>query len=114
MKRSADELAVISKRYKSLSALEHVVQRPDMYVGPTRPKRQEGWLPDIKTYKFTKQVFHFAPALGKIADEVIVNSFDNIHRPSSKKNRRQPTRNIRISYDDNGRVTVKNLSLIHI
>lgn len=108
MKRSADELAVISKRYKSLSALEHVVQRPDMYVGPTRPKRQEAWLPDIKTYKFTKQVFHFAPALGKIADEVIVNSFDNIHRPSSKKNKRQPTRNIRISYDDNGRVTVKN------
>jgi len=107
-KRSAEELTKIAKRYKHLKPREHVVQRPDMYVGPTKPKRMEGHLPDLKTFKFTSQVYHFPPALGKIADEVIVNSYDNINRPSTKKDRRVKTRNIKISYDDTGRVTVKN------
>ena len=97
-KRSAAELASISKRYKKLNPREHVVQRPDMYVGPTRPKRCEGYMPNLKTFQFTRDVYHMAPALGKIADEVIVNAYDNINRPSTKKNKRQPTRNIRISY----------------
>jgi len=108
MKRTAEELSTIAKRYKKLNPREHVVQRPDMYVGPTRPKRMEGHLPDLKTFKFTNQVYHFPPALGKIADEVIVNSYDNINRPSTRKDKRVKTRNIRISYDDTGRVTVKN------
>lgn len=108
MKRSAQELASIAKRYKHLKPREHVVQRPDMYVGSTRPKRMEGPLPDLKTFKFTTQVYHFPPALGKIADEVIVNAYDNINRPSTKKNKRVRTRSIKISYDDTGRVTVKN------
>ena len=73
-KRTADELANIAKRYKHLKPREHVVQRPDMYVGPTKRKRMEGHLPDLKTFRFTHQVYHFPPALGKIADEVIVNS----------------------------------------
>ena len=85
MKRTAEELSTIAKRYKKLNPREHVVQRPDMYVGPTRPKRMEGHLPDLKTFKFTNQVYHFPPALGKIADEVIVNSYDNINRPSTRK-----------------------------
>ena len=46
-KRTADELANIAKRYKKLNPREHVVQRPDMYVGPTKPKRMEGHLPDL-------------------------------------------------------------------
>lgn len=107
-KRSAEELANIAKRYKKLNPREHVVQRPDMYVGPTRPKRCEGYMPNLKTFQFTRDVYHMAPALGKIADEVIVNAYDNINRPSTKKNKRQPTRNIRISYTDEGRVTVRN------
>lgn len=108
MKRSAEELANIAKRFKKLNPREHVVQRPDMYVGPTRPKRMEGYMPNLKTFQFTREVYNFPPALGKIADEVIVNAYDNINRPSTRKNKRQPTRNIKISYDDTGRVTVRN------
>lgn len=109
MKRTAEELNNISKRYKSLNPREHVKQRPDMYVGPTKPKRMEKYLPDAKTFKFKKEIFHFAPALGKIADEVFVNAFDNINRPSTKKNKRIPTRNIKIKYcTETGRVTVEN------
>ena len=109
MKRSAEEIAKISKRYKGLNPLEHVKQRPDMYVGPTKPKRMEDFLPDAKTLRFKKETYHFAPALGKIADEVLVNTFDNINRPCTKKNKRVPTRNIKIIYDtESGRVTVEN------
>ena len=53
-KRSAAELASIAKRYKKLNPREHVVQRPDMYVGPTRPKRCEGYMPNLKTFQFTR------------------------------------------------------------
>ena len=83
MKRSAEELSNISKRYKKLDQITHCHARPDMYVGNTRPERLEWYLPDLKTFQFKPEVFHFSPALGKIADEVLVNSFDNIHRKNS-------------------------------
>lgn len=103
MKRSAAELSNISKRYKKLDQITHCHERPDMYVGNTRPERLEWFMPDLHSFQFKPEVFHFSPALGKIADEVLVNSFDNIHRKDSR------TKNIKISYNmETGEVTVWN------
>ena len=48
----------------------------------------EDFLPDTKTLRFKKEIYHFAPALGKIADEVLVNTFDNINRVHKEKQAR--------------------------
>ena len=103
MKRSQTEINKISKRYKKMGQIEHCHERPDMYVGNTRPERIETFLPDLKTFKFKSEIVHFSPAVGKIADEVLVNAFDNIQRKGSY------TRRIDVSYNmDTGRITVKN------
>ena len=103
MKRSTDDVSKISKRYKKMGQIEHCHERPDMYVGNTKPERMDMYVPDLKTFKFKQEVFTFSPAVGKIVDEVMVNAFDNIHRKGSR------TRNIKISYDmESGKVTVLN------
>ena len=103
MKRTAKEVAAISKRYKKMGQIEHCHERPDMYVGNVRPERKDEYVPDLNTHQFKQEVFNFSPASGKIVDEVLVNAFDNIQRKGSS------TRNIKISYDmDSGRVTVWN------
>jgi len=103
MKRTSKEVAKISKRFKKMGQIEHCHERPDMYVGNTKPERMETYVPDIKSFKFKQEIFTFSPAAGKIVDEVLVNAFDNIQRKGSS------TRNIKISYDmESGKVTVWN------
>ena len=56
MKRSQTEINKISKRYKKMGQIEHCHERPDMYVGNTRPERIETFLPDLKTFKFKSEM----------------------------------------------------------
>lgn len=97
MKRSAQELADISKRYKKMGQIEHCHERPDMYVGNTCPETTNMFLPGIN-HSFFMHCVEFSPALGKIADEVLVNAFDNIQHGTKK---------IEININDET-ITVKN------
>lgn len=67
--------------YQKKSQLEHILLRPDTYVGSIEKQTQQVWVQEGTGVAF-KQVT-YTPALYKIFDEIIVNAIDNKVRPCS-------------------------------
>jgi DNA topoisomerase II len=71
--------------YDKMSPIEHVLARPDTYIGDIEPTTEEHWVlnldenVDNKSLVFTveKKKINFVPGLLKIFDEIIVNSRDH-------------------------------------
>ena len=61
--------------YQKKSQLEHILLRPDTYIGSTEKQQQTMWVHD-GTKMLTSNV-SFAPGLYKIFDEILVNAADN-------------------------------------
>lgn len=61
--------------YQKKSQLEHILLRPDTYVGSIEKQTQQVWVQEGTGVAF-KQVT-YTPALYKIFDEIIVNAIDN-------------------------------------
>jgi len=59
---------------QKLSHIEHVLKRPDSYVGAVDAVREPYWVLNGK--KFKKTTTKYSPALLKIFDEVLVNAID--------------------------------------
>ena len=59
---------------KKVSHLEHVLIRPDSYVGPTSRSKESYWV--LNDSKFVKKDLTYSPALLKIFDEILVNAID--------------------------------------
>ncbi|KAK4056942.1 DNA topoisomerase 2 [Microbotryomycetes sp. JL221] len=76
-----------SETYVKLSQLEHVLKRPDTYIGSIEAITQPMWVYDgadsegqnVMTYRNTT----FVPGLYKIFDEILVNAADNKVRDKS-------------------------------
>ena len=86
---------------QKLSHIEHVLKRPDSYVGPVDAVREPYWVLNGK--KFKKTTTKYSPALLKIFDEVLVNAID--------RNSMYPKQvtSISINVDKNsGMVTIDN------
>jgi DNA topoisomerase-2 len=86
---------------QKLSHIEHVLKRPDSYVGPVDAVREPYWV--LSGKKFKKTTTKYSPALLKIFDEVLVNAID--------RNSMYPKQvtSISISVDkDSGMVTIDN------
>lgn len=62
------------EKVQKLSHLEHVLVRPDSYVGPVVPTQEPYWL--LQGDVFEKKDVHYPPALLKIFDEILVNAID--------------------------------------
>ena len=97
-----NELAVEDK-YKHLTDLEHILVRPDMYVGTVDTNTVNMWILNNETKKFTKSEILFSPALYKIFDEILVNARDHaVRNPKTCKN-------IRVNINkEEGRISVYN------
>lgn len=61
-------------KWEKLSHLEHVLKRPDSYVGSTKPDYESMWV--VENNKFVKKNILYPPALLKIFDEILVNALD--------------------------------------
>jgi DNA topoisomerase-2 len=59
---------------QKLTHIEHVLKRPDSYVGPVDLIREPYWILNGDT--FTKAAVQYSPALLKIFDEILVNAID--------------------------------------
>lgn len=70
----------IEKTYQKKSQLEHILLRPDTYIGSTEPQQQSMWVLDDSSEKpkFVNKQISYVPGLYKIFDEIIVNAADNI------------------------------------
>lgn len=67
----------IEETYKKVDSLEHVLLRPDMYVGSIEASKEKMWVFDAETTQFVQKEIEFIPALYKIYDEILVNAADN-------------------------------------
>ena len=78
-KRSAVE-GEIEKTYQKKTQLEHILLRPDTYIGTTEKISEKMWVIDDKTGKMVHKQISYVPGLYKIFDEILVNAVDNISR----------------------------------
>lgn len=67
----------IEKIYQKKTQLEHILLRPDTYVGSIERLEQEMWIWNFETEKMVKKNIKYVPGLFKIFDEILVNSADN-------------------------------------
>lgn len=70
-KKSATEV------YQKLSQLEHVLKRPDTYIGSIQADTQPLWVFNKHTKKMENRPTTFVPGLYKIFDEILVNAADH-------------------------------------
>jgi len=70
----------IEEIYQKLSQLDHILLRPDTYVGSIEMQNDHMWVYDAKQQQMVRQSLSFVPGLYKIFDEVLVNAADNFVR----------------------------------
>jgi DNA topoisomerase-2 len=67
--------------YQKKTQLEHILLRPDTYIGSTEKQQQQMWVHDGG--KMSLQQISYVPGLYKIFDEILVNAADNKVRDST-------------------------------
>ncbi|CAK7909709.1 DNA topoisomerase 2 [[Candida] anglica] len=75
-----------SEQYKKLSQLDHILIRPDTYIGSVEKTPMEMWCFDAQTESMVYKEVTIVPGLYKIFDEILVNAADNKIRDPSMKN----------------------------
>lgn len=94
----------VSETYKKLSQLEHILLRPDTYIGSAA--RAPAGVPvhvwDAGAEGIRPREVVYAPGLYKIFDEILVNAADHMQRQAGMK-----TLRVEIE-EENGRISVWN------
>ena len=72
-----------SEMYQKLTQLEHIIKRPDTYIGSVERTDQRMWVFNKTEGLMENRVVSFVPGLYKIFDEILVNAADNSQRDSS-------------------------------
>ena len=70
----------IEDKYQELSEIQHILQRPGMWVGSTKSEEKDSFIYNVKTGKFEMRITNYIPAMLKVVDEVISNSCDEFRR----------------------------------
>lgn len=73
----------IEKTYQKKSQLEHILLRPDTYVGSVEPVSESMWIYDSEKEQIILKSIEYVPGLYKIFDEILVNAADNKQRDKS-------------------------------
>ncbi|KNC79788.1 hypothetical protein SARC_07829 [Sphaeroforma arctica JP610] len=69
----------IEETYQKKTQLEHILLRPDSYIGSTEASTEQMWVYDQGTGMVFRKVT-YVPGLFKIFDEILVNAADNRQR----------------------------------
>ena len=88
---------------QKLTHSEHILKRPDSYVGPVDLNVEPYWVLNSNKSQFEKKNLKYSPALLKIFDEILVNAID--------RNSMHPKNVSSISVDidkDSGAVSIEN------
>ena len=67
-------MAARANEYKKHTPLEHILARPDTYVGSVEPETEKQWV--FNGTKMEQKSITYVPGLYKIYDEVLVNAID--------------------------------------
>ena len=93
----------IEEKYKELSEKEHILHRPNMWVGSMRFEENQQFIYDINECKMKIADIEFIPAMLKLVDEVISNSCDEFRRKENLG-----LTQIYISINSNGYIAIKD------
>ncbi|XP_033309875.1 DNA topoisomerase 2 isoform X2 [Bombus bifarius] len=66
--------------YQKKSQLEHILLRPDTYIGSVEPMTEMMWIYDKEKESMVQKEIKYVPGLYKIFDEILVNAADNKQR----------------------------------
>ncbi|KAI0668658.1 type II DNA topoisomerase [Trametes maxima] len=66
-----------SETYTKLSQLEHILKRPDSYIGSVETITQMMWTWDSENKRMVHREIKYVPGFFKIVDEILVNAADN-------------------------------------
>ena len=93
----------IMESVQKLTHIEHILKRPDSYVGPVDLSTEAYWILNGNKSQFEKKNVKYSPALLKIFDEILVNAIDrNSMHPKNVSS-------ISVSIDkETGAVTIEN------
>ncbi|KAI7106286.1 DNA topoisomerase [Hortaea werneckii] len=69
-----------SEQYQKLTQLEHILKRPDTYIGSVERTTEQLWVYNSETECMENRKVSFVPGLYKIFDEILVNAADNKQR----------------------------------
>lgn len=72
----------IEEIYQKKTQLEHILLRPDTYIGSIEAEEQEMYVFDSEDNTIVKKKIRYVPGLYKIIDEILVNAADNKVRPT--------------------------------
>lgn len=70
----------IEEKYTSMTEIEHVLSRSEMYIGSMNETDCDGFVYNEDTGKMDYGILHYIPALYKLFDEIISNSCDEYRR----------------------------------
>ncbi|PWY98256.1 putative DNA topoisomerase II [Testicularia cyperi] len=66
-----------SETYQKLSQLEHILKRPDTYIGSVEKHTEKLWVFDKTKQQMVYRDTTYVPGFYKIFDEILVNAADN-------------------------------------
>jgi len=94
----------ISGKYQLLDEIEHVLKRPGMYIGSTKPHTAQEWI--LTDGMYEKEELTYNPGFLKLFDEIISNSVDEYKRAGKITTIKVMVANDTISVFDNGGIPV--------
>lgn len=80
---SDNEDKKIEKKYQKLTQLEHVLKKPNMYIGSIDSTTDTMWVYDDEQDKLVSRDIEYVPGLFKIFDEILVNASDQTKQHKS-------------------------------
>jgi len=102
---SSEGAPTVEQTYQKLTPHQHILQRPDTYVGAIESVVSDMWVFDEASSRMTQRKVTYVPGLYKIFDEILVNAADNKQRDASMTELKveiDPEKN-KISVYNNGR-----------
>ena len=94
----------LGKKYQLLDEIEHVLKRPGMYIGSTKPHTGQEWI--LNDGIFEKEELTYNPGFLKLFDEIISNSVDEHKRAGKINTIKVKTTKGSIAVWDNGGIPV--------
>ena len=72
--------ATLARQYQKKTQREHILLRPEPYIGSTQPDTRTSWVWDDSTHRMAVRTVTVVPGLVHLVDEILINAADNRHR----------------------------------
>jgi DNA topoisomerase-2 len=95
----------MASKFKKIEHSEHILLRPDSYIGSVNPNEQTMWVLDDIEHKFKLTKINYNQGFDKIFDEIIVNAYD--HATRQKQKGTNLVKNIEVTIQGNT-ITIQN------